>query len=235
MAGSVWVILKKIFSIALIFNALISITAVAGMLYGFYTSNGQWRPFAPYLLDGNLFWLALAAGIICIFPAAATGRSLHTGRFLFHHYVYGFIVLAITAGLVAILTPFSFISMFFIDSNEIGVNAARVFFLGGLALFLDDLPDVSLRTERCLNWIKTRCCGIKKTLHYSTLVTGIFAIYCSFAMLASTVADNFYRWLPNSFGIVTLLLTGIMSIGFYVRKDWLKITPPEPKQPKLFA
>jgi hypothetical protein len=235
MAGQVWVILKKIFSIALIFNALISITAVAGMLYGFYASNGQWHPFAPFLLDGNLFLLALAGSLICIFPAAATGRSLHTGRFLFHHYVYGFVVLAITAGIVAVLTPFSFISMFFIDSNEIGVNAARVFFLGGLALFLDDLPDVSLRTERCLNWIKAKCCCIKKTLHYATLITGIFAFYCSLAMLASTIADNFYRWLPNSFGIVTLLITGLMSIGFYLRKDWLKITPPEQKQPTLFA
>ncbi len=233
--GQVWVILKKTFSIALIFNALISITAVAGMLWGFYTSNGQWHPFAPYLLDGNLFWLALAAGLICIFPAAATGRSLHTGRFLFHHYVYGFVVLAITAGLVSLLTPFSFVSIFFMDSNEIGINAARVFFLGGLALFLDDLPDVSLRTERCLNWIKTRCCSIKKTLHYATLVTGVFAFYCSFAMLAYTIADNYYRWLPNSFGIVTLIITGIMCVGFYVRKDWLKITPPPPKQPKLFA
>lgn len=233
--GQVRVILKKIFSIALIFNTLISITAIAGMLYGFYTSNGQWQPFAPYLLDGNLFWLALAAAVICIFPAAATGRSLHTGRFLFHHYVYGFIVLAITAGLISVLTPFSFVSIFFMDSNDIGINAARVFFLGGLALFLDDLPDVSLGTERCLNWIKTRCCSIKKTLHYATLITGIFSIYSSLAMLTYTIADNYYRWLPNSFGIVTLLITGLMAIGFYVRKDWLKITPPTPKQPKLFA
>ena len=96
MADSVWVILKKIFSLALIFNALITIATVAGILYGFYTIKPQWHPYAPYLLDGNLFWLALAAGVICIFPAAATGRSLHTGRFLFHHYVYGFFVLAIT-------------------------------------------------------------------------------------------------------------------------------------------
>ncbi len=235
MAGSVWVILKKIFSIALIFNALITITAVAGMLYGFYTSNGRWQPFAPYLLDGNLFWLALAAGVICIFPAAATGRSLHTGRFLFHHYVYGFFVLAVTAVLVTILTPLSAISMFFVDSNDIGINSARCFFLAGLALLLDDLPDVSRRMESSLNWIKTKACCIKMGLHIATFITGIFAFYCSLAMLASTVADNFNRWLPNSFGIVTLFITGIMSLAFVARKDWLKITPPEPKQPKLFA
>ena len=235
MASSVWVILKKVFSLAFIFNALISITAVAGMLYGFYTSKDPWYPFAPYFLDGNLFWLALAAGAICIFPAAAIGRSLHTGRFLFHHYVYGFFVLAITAILVRVFTPFSVITIFFIDSNDIGVNAARAFFLAGLAMFLDDLPDLSLKTETCLNWVKTKACYIKKTLHYTTLITGIFAIYTSMAMLASTIAENFNRWLPNLFGIVSLFITGIMCLAFFIRKDWLKITPPKRKQPKLFA
>jgi hypothetical protein len=235
MADSVWVILKKIFSLALIFNALITIATVAGILYGFYTSNPQWHPYAPYLLDGNLFLLALAAGIICVFPAAATGRSLHTGRFLFHHYVYGFFVLAITSVLVTVLTPVSAVSLFFIDSNDIPVNAARVFFLAGLAMFLDDLPDVSRRTEFCLNWIKTKACCIKMGLHVATFITGIFAIYCSLSILASTIADDFTRWLPNSFGIVSLFITGIMSFAFVARKDWLKITPPEPKEPKLFA
>ena len=235
MESHVWIILKKTFSLALIFNALITITAVAGMLYGFYTSNPPWYSFAPFLLDGNLFWLALAAGVLCIFPAAATGRSLHTGRFLFHHYVYGFIVVAVTAVLVSVFTPYSAISMFFVDSNDVGVNAARTFFLAGLALFLDDMPDVSLHIEKSLNWVKAKCCHIKKTLHYATLVTGVFAIYTALAMAAYTLADNFYRWLPNSFGIGTLLITGVMCIGFFVRKDWLKITPPKPKQPKLFA
>ena len=235
MADSVWVILKKIFSLALIFNALITVATVAGILYGFYTSNPQWHPYSPYLLDGNLFLLALAAGIICVFPAAATGRSLHTGRFLFHHYVYGFFVLAITSVLVTVLTPVSAVSLFFIDSNDIPVNAARVFFLAGLAMFLDDLPDVSSRTEFCLNWIKTKACCIKMGLHVATFITGIFAIYCSLSILASTIADDFTRWLPNSFGIVSLFITGIMSFAFVARKEWLKIIPPEPKQPKLFA
>lgn len=235
MANKVLVILKKTFSLTLIFNALITITAVAGMLYGFYTSNPPWHPFAPFLPDGNLFWLALAAGALCIFPAAATGRSLHTGRFLFHHYVYGFIVLAATAVLVRVFTPYSAVSIFFVDSNDVGVNAARTFFLAGLALFLDDMPDASSRAERGLNWIKAKCCHVKRTLHYATLITGLFAIYTALAMTAYTIADNFYRWLPNSFSIGTLLITGVMCIGFFARKDWLKITPPESKQPKLFA
>ncbi len=93
METSVRVILKKTFSLTLIFNALITIAAVAGIIFGFYMSYLSWQPYAPWLINGNLFWLAIAAAIINIFPSSAIGRTLHTGRFLFHHYVYGFFVL----------------------------------------------------------------------------------------------------------------------------------------------
>lgn len=231
--GSVWVICKKTFSLALIFNCLITVLTIAGTLYGFYTS--EWKPYAPYLLDGGIFWLALLAGLLCIFPAAATGRSLHTGRFLFHHYVYGGAVLLVTCVAVTILSPISAVSLFFVDSSDIAVNGARGTFIAGLALLLDDLPDAALWIESSLNWVKTKACSIKRILHYATLITGVFAIYVSLAMVASTIANNGYRLLPNSFGIISFFITGVMSIAFFVRKDWLKITPPPPKQPKLFA
>ncbi|NLF89368.1 hypothetical protein GX563_11170 [Candidatus Bathyarchaeota archaeon] len=231
--GSAWVICKKTFSIALIFNCLITFFTIAGTLYGFYTSD--WKPYAPFLIDGSIFWFGLAAGLLCIFPAAATGRSLHTGRFLFHHYVYGGFVLAAACVAITIFTPIPVFNLFFVDSSDIAVNAARVVFIAGLALLLDDLPDAALWIEHSLNWVKTKVCAIKRTMHYATLITGIFSIYLSLAMLASTLANNFYRWLPNSFGIISFFLTGAMAIAFYLRKDWLKITPPPPKQPKLFA
>src|ERR1035437_4134343 len=142
MAGSVWVILKKTFSLALIFNALITVACVAGIVFGYYMAYPYWQPYAPWLLNGNLFWLALAAGLINIFPSASIGRSLHTGRFLFHHYVYGFFILLVTSVFVIEFTPIPLLSLFLVESSSIAVNAGRVFFLAGLALFLDDLPDV---------------------------------------------------------------------------------------------
>lgn len=232
--GSVWVILKKTFSIALIFNSLISVACVAGILYGYYAAYPYWQPYAPFLLNGNLFWLALAAGVINIFPGAAIGRALHTGRFLFHHYVYGFFVLASTSAFVAAFTPVSVLSMFFVDSNSISVNAGRVFFLGGLALLLDDLPDVSKHVEKTLNRIKTKAYQIRKPLHLIQFLTGSFAFYGSIAILLSTI-QNSSRALPNSFVIVSLFITGITSFALVKRGAWLKITPPDPKQTKLCA
>src|SRR4030042_6147581 len=122
MAGKVWVILKKIFSLALIFNALITIAVVVGILFGFYRAYPYWKPFAPYLIEGNLFWLAIAAAMINIFPSACIGRALHTGRFLFHHYVYGFIVLIAACVFVVLFSPVNLIFLFLITTSDLTVN-----------------------------------------------------------------------------------------------------------------
>lgn len=228
MDGSIGVILKKVYSVTLILNALITVTAAIGILSGFYAAYPYWRPYAPFLLDGNLFWIVLAAGLINIFPSAAIGRTLHTGRFLFHHYVYGFFVLVSSSALVTAFTSIPLPSLFFVDSYSVGVNAGRVCFLAGLALFLDDLPDISKKVESGLNKIKTKAYQIRKSLHILQFITGCFAFYCCLSIILSTVMDS-SRILPNSFVIGSLLVTSITSFACVKRGAWLKITPPEPK------
>ncbi len=228
-AASIKTILKKSFSIALIFNSLISVAAVAGIIYGYYHAYPHWKPYWPFLLNGNIFWLALVAALVNIFPGAAIGRALHTGRFLVHHYVYGFFVLASTTALVGVYTGLNVISIFFIDSNAVAVNAGRCFFLAGLALFLDDLPDVHRHVERSLNWIKHGACRVRKPLHIAQIITGAFAFYCALSILLSTL-QNSARWLPNSFVIVSLFITAITSFALAKRGAWLRITRPEAQQ-----
>ena len=225
MAGSVWVILKKTFSLALIFNALITIAVVAGILYGFYRAYPYWQPFAPYLIEGNLFWLAIAAAVINIFPSAGLGRTLHTGRFLFHHYVYGFLVLLFSSLFVVFFTSVSLVYLFLITSSNFEVNAGRFFFLAGLTLLLDDLPDVSERIESCLNWVKSKACQVRRVLHVFQLVTGLASFYI-FISVAITTIQNPDRAFSNIFLISTLLVTSITSLALVKRKAWLKIRPP---------
>ncbi len=226
METSVGVILKKTFSLALVFNALITVAAVAGIIFGFYRSYPNWQPYTPWLINGNLFWLALAAAIINIFPSAAIGRALHTGRFLFHHYVYGFFVLLSSSAFVTIFTPIPLPSLFLVESSSVAVNAGRVFELAGLTLLLDDLPDVNKKIERGLNWIKTKAYQARKSLHIFQFATGCFAFYCGFSILLDTIGNS-DRALSNSFAIVSLLLTGVTSFACVKRKAWLKITPPQ--------
>jgi hypothetical protein len=226
MAGSVRVILKKIFSLALIFNALITLAVVAGILFGFYKSYPYWHPFAPYLLDGNLFWLAMAAAVINIFPSACIGRALHTGRFLFHHYVYGFLVLLSSSAFVVLFTSVSLVSLFLITSSNLAVNVGRFFILGGLTLLLDDLPDVSERIESSLNWVKSKACQVRRFLYALQLLTGAASLYLLVSVSITTI-QNPARAFSNSFLIGTLIVTSITSLACVKRKAWLKITPPE--------
>jgi hypothetical protein len=226
MTGSVWVILKKIFSLALIFNALITIGVVAGILFGFYRAYPYWHPFTPYLLEGNLFWLAIAAAMINIFPSACIGRALHTGRFLFHHYVYGFLVLLFASIFVVFFTSVSLINLFLITSSDLAINVGRFFTLAGLTLLLDDLPDVSERVESGLNWVKSKACQARRVLHTLQLITGLASVYL-FASVSISTIQNPERLFSNIFLIGTLLVTSITSLACVKRKAWLKITPPD--------
>ena len=73
MAESIRVWLKKIFSLTLILNALITLSAIIGIMYGFYHAWPYWKPYAPYLINGNLFIVVGIAALINIFPSASIG------------------------------------------------------------------------------------------------------------------------------------------------------------------
>ena len=103
--GRAWILCKKTFSLSLIFNALLTIACSVGILAGFYWYFPEWNPFHPYIFNGNIFWVAIAAAALNIFPSALIGRKLKTGRFLFHHYVYGFLVIAFASLYVIAFSP----------------------------------------------------------------------------------------------------------------------------------
>ncbi len=222
MAGTVGTILKKIFSIALILNALITIGCVAGILNGYYGAFPWWQPYAPYLLFGELFWLAIVAALVNIFPSASIGRALHTGRFLFHHYVYGFLVIIVASLFVIFFTAVPLQNLFFIDSSSVEVTAGRFFLLGGLALLLDDLPDVSFHTSKFLDWLKLHAYKARKILYVTQLVTGVVSLYITVSIIVYTIHDP-VRALPDSFFAGSMLITSITSLVLVKRKDWLKI------------
>ncbi len=174
---------KKVFSLTLILNALITITTLAGILYGFYFVWPGWKPYFPDLISGNIFLIAVIAALINIFPSASIGRALHTGRFLFHHYVYGFFVLFISSIYVVAFTSVSLVMLFLVNSSSLAVNTGRFFLLTGLTLVLDDLPDVSKRVESTLNKIKSQACRIRTVFHVLQLSLGLSLSTSFVAML----------------------------------------------------
>ncbi len=223
-AESARVVLKKTFSIALIFNALITLACVAGIIYGFYVSYPYWQPYSPYLLDGNLFWLAIAAAVINIFPSAAIGRALHTGRFLFHHYVYGFLVLGVSAVLLLMLSRVSIFALLTGNITDISVNAGRFFVLGGITLLVDDLPDVSTHIHSVVRWMKRGAYRARRILHAAECFLGFVSVYFFLCVSLYMVQNPGMATLANLILAGTLLVTSVFSFAVVKRKIWLKIT-----------
>jgi len=219
-----WVICKKIFSVSLVFNALVSIGCAAGILSGFYWRYQNWQPFSPYLISALVFWVLIAAAVINIFPSAGLGRSLHTGRLFFHHYFYGFLVLIFSAIYIVICTPVSLLSIFFVNSTSIEVNVGRVFLLGGSALVLDDLPDVHGKIESSLNWLKAKAGQGGKLISAVHIVTGAVTFYLFIAMTLAMIYDPPYITVANLIVLVSAFITGVTSFIFVKRSVWLKLS-----------
>jgi hypothetical protein len=177
----------------------------------------------PYLISGNLFWVAITAAIINIFPSAGLGRSLHTGRFLFHHYFYGFIVLVCAVVYIAFITPISLLTIFLVNDTSVQVNVGRFFILGGLTLVLDDLPDVHTKLDSGLNWLKNKVGQGARFVSAVQLVAGTVSLYISASVTLSVYATPEYVTVANLLLIGTLFITSITSFIFVRRRVWQKI------------
>jgi hypothetical protein len=229
MGCSVFVYLKKTFSLALILNSFITLAAITGILYGFYHAWPWWKPYTPYLINGNLFLIVAIAALINIFPSASIGRALHTGRFWFHHYVYGFFVMILSAIYVVVFTSVSLVTLFLVSTGSVAINAGRFFVLTGLTLFLDDLPDVSKRVESTLNKLKSQVYRVRKAFYALQLITGVVTLYIFLAILIFSI-DHSEANIFNFVTMGTLIVTSLTSFACVKRKTWLKITLPQTSQ-----
>jgi hypothetical protein len=220
-----WVICKKIFSVSLLFNALLTIACAISILASFYWIFPNWQPYSPYLISGNIFWFAIAGAAINIFPSAKLGRHLHTGRFLFHHYLYGTLVLFASAVYVIVFTPVSLFSIFLVNNTSVAVNLGRFFILGGGALLLDDLPDVHVRVESALNWLKYKVGQAGKIVSALQLIMGSVSLYLFVAVFLAMYQNPQDITVANLLLVGTVLVTGVTSFIFVKRRVWLKINP----------
>jgi hypothetical protein len=166
----------------------------------------------------------IVAAIINIFPSAGLGRSLHTGRFLFHHYFYGFMVLVCAVVYIVFFTPISLLTIFLVNDTSVQVNVGRFFILGGLTLVLDDLPDVHSKLDSGLNWLKSKVGQGAQFVSAVQLVVGAISLYFFAAVTLSVYATPEYVTVANLMLIGTLFITSITSFIFVRRQVWQKIT-----------
>jgi hypothetical protein len=211
---------RKMLSLSLIFNSLLTITYAVGLLTGLYAYN--WQLFPPYLVDGNLFWLIILGSVVNIFPAAFMGQ-IKMGRLWFHHYVYGFLVIGLAVGLLALFAPLALPTLFTSNVTDIGINVGRFFILGGLALVLDDLPDVSVGTKRLVDFLKLKAYQSRRALHWAGCLLGFVSLYFIFCVCGFLILNPGWASLANFILIGSLMVTSLTCFWAFRRKIWLNI------------
>ncbi|MEM2098687.1 MAG: hypothetical protein QXU99_02930 [Candidatus Bathyarchaeia archaeon] len=211
---------RKLLSLTLIFNSLLTAFYAVGLLTGVYTAG--WKLYPPYFLDANLLWLIIIAAIINVFPAAHIGK-VKTGRLWFHHYVYGFIVLISSIASAAIFSSISLFALLTSNITDITANVSRFFFLGGITLIIDDSPDISHLIKTFLNHLKIRAYAARKFIYLLQILLGSFAVYTALAVLGSTIHNPADATLANSIFIGSLTASGLMSFWSVKNKIWLNL------------
>jgi len=220
---------RKLFSLVLTFNCLLCMVYAIGLLAGFYEAH--WRLYRPYLVDGSLFWAIILASIVNIFPAMSVGR-VKTGRLWFHHYVYGFVFLVLSAIVLEMSTSVPLVSLFTARKTSLAVNVGRFFVLGGLTLVLDDFGDISKRLRSVLNVLKSRAYQARKIILATQCLTGLLSFYI-FVCVDLFIAVNPVRATLGNFILAgTLLVTSLTSFGGLKRKVWLNIAPEKARSSK---
>jgi hypothetical protein len=213
---------KKLFSLALIFNSLLTIVYTIGLLAAYYVLYPGWKPYHPYILNGQLFWIIIPAAILNIFPVVNIGK-VDTGRLWFHHYVYGFIVTAIAIVATAAFAPDAILTLFTMDSTAIGINIGRFFILGGLTLVVDDMPDISRTLKKGLRSMKSQAKRYGKFLHVVQFLMGLLTLYFFIAIIVYLPQHPPEITLANVILLGTLLVTTLTSFANVKRRDWLSI------------
>ncbi len=215
---------KKFFSLALIFNSLLSMVCAIGILSGYYAANPHWKLYQPYLIDGSLFWVIILVSIINIFPVTTIGR-VNTPRLWFHHYVYGFAVLLLSVVFVMMFTSIPLVSLFTANITDIPFNIGRFFVLGGLTLVIDDFPDISRRARFVLSLVKAKVYRWRRLFHVIQGLMAFASLYFFLCVSVWLTQNPQGVTLANLILVGTLLVTTVTAFGILNRKVWLKITP----------
>ena len=222
MASLVLVLGRKLFSLILTFNCLLCIVYAAGLLVGLYEAN--WKLYPPYLIAGSLFWVTILASIINIFPAMSVGR-VNTGRLWFHHFVYGFAVVALSLIMLKMFTPVPLVGLFTARNASLAINVGRCFVLCGLTLVIDDFADISKQLRSVLNALKTKAYQARKIIHATQFLTGLLSLYIFTCVSLYIALNPAQATLGNLILTGTLLVTSLTSFAGLKRKIWLNIAP----------
>lgn len=221
MVGPMRVYGRKVLAWLLTFNCLLNIVLAIGLLTGFYVAD--WKLYQPYLFNANLLWVPILTAIFNFFPTANFGH-VQVPRLKFHHFVYGFVIFAVSAMFLMFMS-FSLLSVFTVNITNVNFNIARIFILVGLTLIIDDFADISKITTAGLRFVKSRICQKRRTIHV------IHSVLCCITFFIFLCITFWFTQTPGGVNLKnlamdgSLLVTSLTALGSSYKRIWLKLTP----------
>jgi hypothetical protein len=99
------------------------------------------------------------------------GRKLHTGRFLFHHYFYGLIVMIIAAIYIVFFTPVSLVTLFLGFNETIEVNLVQILHTRRISITARRLARCFKANRRTPYWMKSKAIQIPRVIGLLQAIT----------------------------------------------------------------
>jgi hypothetical protein len=199
---------RKALGLILISNSIASLISALSILWGSYL-NVPTRE--TYFVNQLLFSFLALTSILNLAPAKALGK-IEIRRFLFHHYVYGFILILLY---FASATLFSIMQIWVWEGQTYMV----LLFYWGAALIIDDIHDVSPRIAFLLDAAARRARRLGGLILIIHAVSSMVSVYVVFQILAWHIENTFPLGI-NSFmsQMRIFLLANFFITAFYGMK-----------------
>lgn len=215
--------MKKVFSVILIFIALLTIACAIEILTDKAWFESNWQPFYNFFLNGATCIAVIARGILNFYPSMNIAKGIHTKRLFFHHYFWGLIVVFIALCYLLVFSPLPILKTFFVYSSDLAVNTGRFLLLVGITLFVDDLPDTSAYVHEALEKLKAKTLKINVVFHWLEILTGIIVLSTVLVSAVFLVNNPQIVSLPTVILHLPMFLSSIISIILFKQKGWLTI------------
>jgi len=220
---------KKVLSLALIFNFVVSLVSSLSILCGQYLGTFRKDLYKPYLVDSSLFWFIALTSTLNIVPARMLGK-VNIRRILFHHYVYGFLSLLIYIVLWMLFSLLHIPNLTVFPHYEFQSyqSFTTLFLYWGITLIIDDAPDISPRILHILNRIRREICKVNRLIMKVHLVSSFVSIYIATSIFLWHFENDFlmgnYSLLDFTYIllIVNLFITALYGLKIARRGTWLK-------------
>jgi hypothetical protein len=213
---------RKLLGFILVFNSLLTIFYAVGFLIGLYTAH--WIIYQPYLINAALLWAIIPVAIMNLYPSIKIGH-VPVIRLWFHHYIYGFLVLASSVLFILTFTSVSIVNLFMAHINNLSINFGRLLILVGLTMVVDDFGDISNSTNAILAFLKVKASQRPQVINWLHCLLGGVCLYIFVAIIIWLTQNPHEVTSGNLLFAGSLIVTIMTTFVTIAEKTWLKLSP----------